>query len=1231
MSLAEFDKLYSEVRDVLLTAFRANSNGTATIQDDFLKRLVSTHLSFRGSTEENYGVHEFLFLVLFASNKKALGFDSSRLRLSQFGYDSCIEILESDAVLNGDVITLRTNKNTTLSEVYSIGREVSYADYISGGLYIDDVNNIIDLFKEDSDSDKSETSMTGGLDGEIEYAFDSVISSALRNIQERYSYLMEGTFGVHQYKGIYTGQSTGTMQGIKNGEASIITPDSEFSTKYKSVIDRFIDIDSVADDRQFDVQRIASVSFMNTGVSNLKPIYFPYKVLEIIAKCGTTYNGKIKFTRKSKLYKYRKFNAKDVGSLQNYLKVIDDYFAKIINEFIYRCFLLWCINQEKMDSNDVDGINARIKTLLRLQDGVFKEVERYIIPSLRYFVDCVTTAIVLDICETKTSKTRSGYKLERIIDFRIKVCSRMVGVVSNGQFFATYISMNNLNVGDMQDIAQQTYNNLVGDNFYTADYSYTFDVNLVSCRPTFAYKALNSLKEQGIADLSYKRILLGNSMSNKLIVSEKGSNVNLAGCNVHWLHAGSRSGKGVMGYNIFGTGIASLMPFFFFDRKPDTATVLTKLCPNMFAINGGGKYDATIDSHGVFSRSSINIKCPDYMKHRFINEDFAFDYAYFRSIMLVFSMLTYADSYATTTDLGRKLTEAFGKGTIIVLDEFTNLMNGFFKTTFNASNEGYLSKAKSMKGIVKGLSEMFEDTSKAKTNLAKLRNKKGVSDEEIAIAEDKLRVAESSEYSYDGIYWSAVVNGYKSVLNGVSEKINASGNAIKNMQVFIIGQDLAPVADALAVEDWYNEGAAQNENRFKSTSANVNPLVHLFRKFKNDALIGYNAGKSWLAQNTAGSYTYDKLTEARRCFAYSTLDELSSESLEQIMYTPSKFKSSEAVNAYLNKWTVFKPFLILNNAEEPPEAVRSVTFADDNARNEIRRGLNKANLSDADYQQCIESQFVGQCLCVCEKGGLEWSDLLADNDDGTGHLAQGIGFEGYINELFGAIPTDIMGLSGDLATEFVQVVYGYNGTWKDFIYDFNPEWIVYSVFDKLGGSSVQERLSTTYFAREFVSLNPASKLGSSLGSLLPYYGDMSIGDDTTDSVFDDSVFEDEVELEDFESEGVFTDDGFESTTPDFVNNAGVGTGGDSITPEFIDTTGRINNNSPFFSSLYEQEQQKDVESGWSDSDRLKVAGLMVDAYLLGKKGTSEYAKLADPSIRSVLDKTMLSLLLKRGY
>ena len=40
---------------------------------------------------------------------------------------------------------------------------------------------------------------------------------------------------------------------------------------------------------------------------------------------------------------------------------------------------------------------------------------------------------------------------------------------------------------------------------------------------------------------------------------------------------------------------------------------------------------------------------------------------------------------------------------------------------------------------------------------------------------------------------------------------------------------------------------------------------------------------------------------------------------------------------------------------------------------------------------------------------------------------------------------------------------------------------------------------------------------------------------------------------------------------------------------------------------------------------------MVDAYLLGKKGTSEYAKLADPSIRSVLDKTMLSLLLKRGY
>ena len=1223
MSLTEFDKLYSEIRKDLLTAFRANSNGTATIQDEFLKRLINTHLSFRGSSEEYYGVHEFLFLVLFASNKKALGFDSSRLKLSEFGYDSCIEILESDAVLNGDVIALRTNKNTTLSEVYSVGREVSYEDYIEDSLYIADVNNIIDLFKEDSDAGKSETSMTGGLDGEIEYAFDGIINSTLRDIRERYNYLMEGTFGVHQYKGIYTGQSTGTMQGVKNGEASIISPDSEFSTRYKPVIDRFLDLDSISDDRQFDIQRMAVMSFMNTGVANLKPIYFPYKILEIVAKCGTTHNNKIKFTRKARLYKYRKFNAKDVGSLSNYLSVIEDYFAKLINEFIYCCFILWCVNKEGLKADDVEGINSRAKTLLRVQDGVFKEIERYIIPSLRYFVDCVTTAVILDICETKTSKTRSGYKLERVIDFRIKVCSKMTGTVSNGQFFSAFISANNLNVGDMPGIAQTTFNNLVGNNFYTADYSYTFDVNLVSCRPTFAYKALNSLKEQGIADLSYKRILLGNSMSNKLIVSEKGSKVNLAGCNIHWLHAGSRSGKGVMGYNVFGTGIASLMPFFYFDRKPDTATVLTKLCPNMFAINGGGKYDATIDSQGVFSRSNINIKCPDYMKHRFNNEDFAFDYAYFRSIMLVFSMLTYADSYATTTELGKKLTSAFGKGTIIVIDEFTNLMNGFFKSTFNASNEGYLSKAKSMKGIVNGLSALFEDTSKAKTNLAKLKNRKDVSEEELAIAEDKLRVAESSEYNYDGIYWSAVVNGYKSVLNGVSEKINASGNAIKNMQVFIIGQDLAPVAEALAVEDWYNEGAAQNENRFKSTSANVNPLVHLFRKFKNDALIGYNAGKSWLAQNTAGSYTCDKLTEARRCFAYSTLDELSSESLEQIMYTPTKFKNTDAMNAYINKWTVFKPFLILNNAEEPPESVRSSTFADDNARNEIRRGLNKANLSDADYQQCINSQFVGQCLCVCEKGGLEWDDLLADNDDGTGHLAQGIGFEGYINELFGAVPTDIMSLSGDLATEFVQTVYGYNGTWKDFIYDFNPEWIVYSVFDKEGGSSVQERLNTTYFAREFVSLNPASKLGSSLGSLLPYYKGVS-AEVSEDAGFDESVFEDEVEFEESPvEETVFSDNVFEQP----VNT-------DTVLPQPAEApfdTQPVSGNAPFFSSLYEQEQPKEVERSWSDSDRLKIAGLMVDAYLLGKQGTPEYQKLSEPSLRGVLDKTMLSLLVKRGY
>ena len=256
----------------------------------------------------------------------------------------------------------------------------------------------------------------------------------------------------------------------------------------------------------------------------------------------------------------------------------------------------------------------------------------------------------------------------------------------------------------------------------------------------------------------------------------------------------------------------------------------------------------------------------------------------------------------------------------------------------------------------------------------------------------------------------------------------------------------------------------------------------------------------------------------------------------------------------------------------------------------------------------------------------EWDDLLRDNDDGTGHLAQGIGFEGYINELFGRVPTDIMSLSGDLTTEFVQTVYGYNGTWKDFIYDFNPEWIVYSTFDKSGGSTVQERLSSTYFAKEFVSLNPASKLGSSLGSLLSYYAgtDSGIVDDS-EFAFSDSDFE-----ESYDTDEYVEDDVFEQDSNDIFESEQV--------TEPVQNTTQTDSNEPFFSSLYNEPSNAvfetshpDVNAGWSDEDRLKVAGLMVDAYLLGKKGTSEYAKLADPSIRSVLDKTMLSLLLKRGY
>ena len=135
--------------------------------------------------------------------------------------------------------------------------------------------------------------------------------------------------------------------------------------------------------------------------------------------------------------------------------------------------------------------------------------------------------------------------------------------------------------------------------------------------------------------------------------------------------------------------------------------------------------------------------------------------------------------------------------------------------------------------------------------------------------------------------------------------------------------------------------------------------------------------------------------------------------------------------------------MILNNAIQPPKNLLSVEIAPSKeGRRELRKGVH-----DADVRP---SQFVGQCLCNVEEAGLGWKDLLGANpsENDPAVLHDGVGLPGYVERMAKAnsVPLDDivnkLNKSGVLMTKFVQKVYGYPGTWDEFIYDMDPKWII---------------------------------------------------------------------------------------------------------------------------------------------------------------------------------------------
>lgn len=1274
-SYKEFDDLYKQYRNTLIDVYYTHAKHTNLNRvNNNLKSVVAASIENNTGIEdidsyEYYDVHEFLVLVLYSAYNKILGIDSGRLVKLSFGFTGCAEILQSLLGILGksDAEFLSETMNILLS----VGRDEDYNGYIENKHYCDDLINIkelLDLSKKRVGADSDELNV---LIGET---FNKNIESSLNMIKSRFSYMLEGTFGIDKYKGIYTGKTPAVMQGVKKGTVGVVKPDSDFATKFKPIFDEILNIDlcseidaSNTNGRQFDTALIAKNFGLNVDYMAVKPIYFPFKMLEFISKCGLVkQDGSYTFTKQTQLLNYTRLPEGIVGTKDKYLNAISKYFESEIIDYIYRCLIIYCkanfsdkylvltgdssINsiadseerkkkQKKLKSDIelaiIDILENREECIVESTQGEqvgYSSLVAYILNSLRYFVDCVTTAVILDKCETAQEDGYGGSKIDSILEFRIKICSRLnpqYREYTNKQFIDSLVSISGLNSSDMSSI-EETSAIVDEQGFSMIDVKYTFNMEKVNARPTFAYKALEALigqqsaedREAGKASVSWQNILLGRNLSDRILTSGVDGDICLQNNQVHWIFSGSRSGKGVMCYNIFATAIGARIPIFYIDRKPDTATVLSALCPDMFCVNGG-QYDSTIDTSGVFEPSTYSFNIPTYLSKDLAENQNKFDFVYFRSIMLVLAMFDYADTFKDS-ELGKKLLNAFGGGVLLVLDEFSNFVKDFLADTkpMSASSGSWLSKAKSQTGMLKDLQQVSTGVKKARLNLVKAEGKKNVTEEELAIARDNLNVAESAEFELDKVYWAAIADAYQAIKDSLGGKKDAAGAVAKSMQIFVIGQDLNKVESALGESDWFNTGAAGNTLKFNKSNGII-PLIHLLGGLSTDVLTGYQKDRqSYLAQGNNKFRTKNLLNASRRCFAYKKFGSFSKSELGKLTHTEDALKGNEqSIKGYLDSWTYFKPFLILNNAEEPPECVRDKSFAPDKeTRENVRKGIAKLDsMSEAEQLACANSQYVGQCLCSCESAGLSWDDLISDNDDGSGHLNSGIGFEGYISQLAGGIPVDSMALSGQLATEFIQKVYGYPGDWRQFVCDFRPEWIVSTKGYTQDGSQniVQDRLADSFFYKGLLSLNPAEVLGNKLESLLQYYG--AVQSDNLDELDNETFGVDDTE--DFEK-SISEEISAESVQEPVLEPV--------QTANWYDAELGINSEDDYTEPI----QSEDVNNiGWSESDRYAVAEGMVSAFLMAlQMGNPDmYKKVGNQNLRPCLIDKMIELLIQKGY
>ena len=558
-------------------------------------------------------------------------------------------------------------------------------------------------------------------------------------------------------------------------------------------------------------------------------------------------------------------------------------------------------------------------------------------------------------------------------------------------------------------------------NFY--EYSHELDHVLANAEPLFAPKALYALRAKG-EKVSWNNLILGKKNDDTILKACKdpSEGISFNSALTHFTTAGSRAGKGVMTMNVLAAVIQSKRALFYLDDKPDVGSILKHLGPEGFFLNGSSnKHDPAsgYDYYKEFVNEDQWIRpdrAPSYLFPGVFGESSQREvgkYIYLRGMLFTLGiLLARVKSRINIGELGGE------KGIVIVYDELENATAEFNAWLEAMKGSGYIAN----KRYADEFSRFQKETEEFEQNIKEWEQGGSVG--------PKPRVPKRIEVPTvdKPAYWFTSV--YEAVKETIFELNIESRAGLKNIEagcsdIFILTQNLPQIASNDNTDSlFFTRNLTTNSP--SNMPANKNILASMASMGGSDGFLGYsNNQQNILGQQNPGTIAADKLDPYARNFAY--VKSITTNNWEKIVNGDRGTAESA---------TYFKPFLLLIEGNEP---------------------------------------FTVKAQEYAQNAGVDWEQVVRRNEKnpGDGFLDPAVGFKGYLNEmgLSDSNIAEILGESGQIAQGVVDRL-GYEGSWKEFIYDLRPEWIFSAkdISDAFSGKPLKGKYRK--YISEFLTVYP---------------------------------------------------------------------------------------------------------------------------------------------------------------